>query len=133
MDWISNIRNTVQLAKDMGLGIGAVEDILNRIEDYGYITVTNGILLLKVYPNTKVLSRNLKSFTIAWIPSKAKTHSVQIFKTGKLIYKCMKMTFPFWAKTLSLRLSSRPFPAAKPVILSYSIFLTADCPATGES
>lgn len=37
-DWISNIGNTAQLAKDMGIGIGAVEDILSRMEDYGYIT-----------------------------------------------------------------------------------------------
>lgn len=37
-DWISNIGSTAQLAKDMGIGIGAVEDILSRMEDYGYIT-----------------------------------------------------------------------------------------------
>lgn len=37
-DWISNIGNTAQLAKDMGIGVGAVEDILMRMEDYGYIT-----------------------------------------------------------------------------------------------
>lgn len=37
-DWISSIGNTAQLANDMGLGIGAVEDILSRMEDFGYIT-----------------------------------------------------------------------------------------------
>ena len=37
-DWISNLGNTAQLAKDMGLGVGAVEDILGRMEDYGYIS-----------------------------------------------------------------------------------------------
>lgn len=37
-DWISDIGSTALLAKDMGIGIGAVEDILSRMEDYGYIT-----------------------------------------------------------------------------------------------